>query len=137
MSEAAQNEEIERLKATVQELLRDAQGKDIEIQMLSRAKATAQVALSQAKERNTVLEKKARDDENVKRALLVLVGVLRHDISALRNMADDPELPSERFTVEAMRVVEKLSDLFDERKVEATTGVVAKPQEEVGDAKSA
>lgn len=152
MSEAGTKElkeKIEQLEKDLRDrdseigILKSEQGKDREIVLLSRAKAKVQEERDRLKDRNKTLEAAAQQDATIRRALLLLIGVMKHDIAHLHSMGADETLPSEEFTAEAMQVLEKIQGAFKLADLPlvypvdqgTTTGVVAKivePKQEVG-----
>lgn len=143
MSEEQLQAEIKKLKAEVLDLIKRLEQSDIREKFLCNDKVEIQQDCDTLKMRNKTLEAAAQQDATIRQALLLLIGVLKYDISHLHSMAADEKLPSEVFTTEAMQVLEKIQGAFRLADLPlaypvdqgTTTGVVAKivePKQEVG-----
>lgn len=136
-------EEVAKLKAEVKEMIERLEKADIREKFLCNDKSKIQQERDKLKERNKHLEETARQDATIRKALLLLVGVMKHDVEHLHNMGNDETLPSEQFTAEALQVLDKIHGAFRLAELPlaypvehgVTTGVVAKivePKQEVG-----
>lgn len=139
------SEEVEKLQAEVKDLIMRLEQAEIREKFLCKDKLAMQLDRDKLKERNRTLEENAKQDATIRRALLLLIGVMKHDISHLHRLGSDETLPSEQFTAEALQVLDKIQGAFQladlplaqpEPKHEAeTTGVVAKivePEQKAG-----
>jgi len=130
------SDETGKLKEEILDLIRRLEQAEIREKFLCSDKLKIQQENAKLKERNKVLEDNARNDATIRKALLLLVGVMKHDVEHLHNMGNDETLPSEQFTAAALEVLDKIHGAFQladlplartaETKEAETTGVVAK-----------
>jgi hypothetical protein len=136
-------EEIQKLKGEVLDMIQRLEQAEIREKFLCKDKLAIQLDRDRLKDRNTTLEAIAKQDATIRRALLLLVGVMKHDVDHLHRMGSDESLPSEEFTTEALQVLEKIHGAFRlselplklPQEPAETTGVIVKlvePKQEAG-----
>lgn len=116
--EKKHQEEIEKLLAQIKErdgeigILKSEQAKDREITLLSRAKASLQLETAALKDANKALAAQLKQELGIRKSLLTIIGMARHDVGSLHTMASDDSNTTENFVDEAMRVIQKMHDAF-------------------------